>query len=143
MGLDQYAYKRDADEGEDGNITIAEWRKHNRLQGWMEDLWEDKGRPFEGNLDNLNDNFGSSFNCVPVELTLSDIEQLEAHITNKSLPDTQGFFFGDDSYSWDKDDEGNKLPEGDYFYKETDLEFIRDARQALEEGKKIFYSSWW
>ena len=45
MGLDQYAYKRDADEDEDGNITIAEWRKHNRLQGWMEDLWEDKGRP--------------------------------------------------------------------------------------------------
>ena len=103
MGLDQYAYKRDADEDEDGNITIAEWRKHNRLQGWMEDLWEDKGRPFEGNLDDLNDSFGSSFNCVPVELTLSDIEQLEAHISNKSLPDTQGFFFGNDSYSWDED----------------------------------------
>ncbi len=143
MGLDQFAYKRDADEGEDDNITIAEWRKHNRLHGWMEELWEDKGRPFEGDLDDLNDSFGGSFNCVPVELTLSDIEQLEAHITNKSLPDTQGFFFGDDSYSWDKDSEGNKLSEGDYYYKETDLEFIRDARQALEEGKKVFYNSWW
>jgi len=143
MGLDQFAYKRDADEDEDGNITIAEWRKHNRLHGWMEELWEDKGRPFEGNLDNLNDSFGSSFNCVPVELTLSDIEQLEAHITNKSLPDTQGFFFGDDSYSWDEDSEGNKLPEGGYFYKEADLEFIRDARQALQDGKKVFYDSWW
>ena len=143
MGLDQYAYKRDADEDEDGNITIAEWRKHNRLHGWMEELWEDKGRPFEGNLDDLNDSFGSSFNCVPVELTLSDIEQLEAHITNKSLPDTQGFFFGDDSYSWDEDDEGNKLSEGGYYYKETDLEFIKDAREALGEGKKVFYDSWW
>ena len=38
-----------------------------------------------------------------------------------------------------KDAEGNKLPEGDYYYKETDLEFIEDARQALEEGKKVFY----
>ena len=140
MGLDQFAYKRDADEDEDGNITIAEWRKHNRLQGWMEDLWEDKGRP---NFNSSQSQAMGDFNCQPVELTLSDIEQLEAHITNKSLPDTQGFFFGDDSYSWDEDSEGNKLPEGDYYYKETDLEFIRDARQALEEGKKVFYNSWW
>jgi hypothetical protein len=140
MGLDQYAYKRDADEGEDGNITIAEWRKHNRLHGWMEELWEDKGRP---NFTNSESQPMGDFNCQPVELTLSDIEQLEAHITNKSLPDTQGFFFGNDSYSWDEDAEGNKLPEGDYYYKETDLQFIEDARQALEDGKKVFYDSWW
>ena len=140
MGLDQYAYKRDADEDEDGNITIAEWRKHNRLHGWMEELWEDKGRP---NFTNSESQPMGDFNCQPVELTLSDIEQLEAHITNKSLPDTQGFFFGDDSYSWDKDDEGNKLPEGGYYYKETDLQFIEDARQALQDGKKVFYDSWW
>jgi len=140
MGLDQYAYKRDADEDEDGNITIAEWRKHNRLHGWMEELWEDKGRP---NFNKSQSQAMGDFNCQPVELTLSDIEQLEAHITNKSLPDTQGFFFGDDSYSWDEDDEGNKLPEGGYHYKETDLEFIRDARQALQDGKKVFYDSWW
>lgn len=140
MGLDQYAYKRDADEGEDGNITIAEWRKHNRLHGWMEELWEDKGRP---NFTNSESQPMGDFNCQPVELTLSDIEQLEAHISNKSLPDTQGFFFGNDSYSWDEDGEGNKLPEGDYYYKETDLQFIEDARQALEEGKKVFYDSWW
>jgi len=140
MGLDQYAYKRDADEDEDGNITIAEWRKHNRLHGWMEELWEDKGRP---NFTNSESQPMGDFNCQPVELTLSDIEQLEAHITNKSLPDTQGFFFGDDSYSWDKDGEGNKLSEGGYYYKETDLQFIEDARQALEDGKKVFYDSWW
>ena len=118
MGLDQYAYKRDAGEDEDGNITIAEWRKHNRLHGWMEELWEDKGRP---NFNESQSQAMGDFNCQPVELTLSDIEQLEAHITNKSLPDTQG----------------------GYFYKETDLEFIRDARQALQDGKKVFYDSWW
>lgn len=127
MGLDQYAYKRDADEDEDGNITIAEWRKHNRLQGWMEDLWKDKGRPYEGNLDDITD-----FNCIPVELTLSDIEELEGHITDKSLPETGGFFFGIDSYE-----------EYEEYYKETDLQFVEDAREALGEGKKIFYNSWW
>jgi hypothetical protein len=127
MGLDQYAYKRDADEGEDGNITIAEWRKHNRLQGWAEALWRGKGRPYKGNLDDITD-----FNCIPVELTLSDIEELEGHITNKSLPETGGFFFGIDSYE-----------EYEEYYKETDLQFVEDAREALGEGKKIFYNSWW
>ena len=33
MGLDQYAFS----ENKDGERTeIAYWRKHNRLQGWME-----------------------------------------------------------------------------------------------------------
>jgi hypothetical protein len=72
------------------------------------------------------------FNCEPVELTLSDIEQLEAHIENKSLPETGGFFFGSDSYE-----------EYEEYYKEDDLQFIEDALEALKEGKKIFYSSWW
>ena len=129
MGLDQYAYKRDADEDEDGNITIAEWRKHNRLQGWMEDLWEDKGRP---NFKKSESQAMGDFNCQPVELTVSDIEQFEAHVTNKSLPETQGFFFGSDSYE-----------EYEKHHKETDLQFIEDAREALGDGKKVFYDSWW
>ena len=46
MGLDQYAYarpprKRNGDDDE----QICEWRKHNRLQGWMQQLWEEKGYP--------------------------------------------------------------------------------------------------
>jgi len=126
MGLDQFAYKRDA----------------NRLHGWMEELWEDKGRPFEGNLDDLNDSFGSSFNCVPVELTLEDLDQLEKDINEKVLPETGGFFFGTDSFDWE-DNEGNPPKENDYYYKETDLEFIRDAREAIANGQKVYYSSWW
>jgi len=131
MGLDQYAYKRDADEDEDGNITIAEWRKHNRLQGWMEDLWEDKGRPNWEKEDEQEGSFGA-FNGVLVELTLSDIEQFEAHVTNKTLPETGGFFFGSDSYE-----------EYEEYHKETDLQFIKDARKALGDGKKVSYDSSW
>ena len=46
MGLDQWAYcrpprKRNSDEDE----HLEEWRKHNRLQGFMEQLWESKGCP--------------------------------------------------------------------------------------------------
>ena len=42
MGLDQNAYAQNKN-GEDEHL--ADWRKHNRLQGWMEDLWNEKGRP--------------------------------------------------------------------------------------------------
>ena len=129
MGLDQYAYAASEIKSEDRE-ELAYWRKHNRLQGWMEQLWEKKGRPHFNDIENpLGD-----FNCQPVELTLSDIEQLEAHVENKSLPETGGFFFGNDSY-------GDY--EGEYGYKETDLEFITLARESLQKGKKVFYDSWW
>ena len=136
MGLDMYAYAKD-ENGEDEHL--AEWRKHNRLHGWMEELWEDKGRP---NFEESTEDSMGSFNCIPVELTLTDLEQLEAVITNKDMPETSGFFFGNDSFFWE-DENGKPFKEGDYFYKETDLQFIEDARKAIEQGKKVYYNSWW
>ena len=143
MGLDMNAYavvqggERDGEEEH-----LAEWRKHNRLHGWMEELWNDKGKPYEGSLDDLENGFGSDFNCIPVELTLEDLEVLEADINEKVLPETGGFFFGGDSFEWE-DEDGNPPKEGDYYYKKTDLQFIEDARKAIKEGKKVYYNSWW
>ena len=133
MGLDQYAYRRLPEETSEENIELAYWRKHNRLQGWMEQLWEDKGRP------NAQE---GGFNCVELEVTLSDLEQLEAHVENKSLPETGGFFFGDDSFSWGND-EGKPFEDGDYYYKETDLNFIKEAREAIADGQEVYYNCWW
>ena len=133
MGLDQYAYAEDGDKQEE----IAYWRKHNRLQGWMEELWNEKGRP---NAPKETSPMGD-FNCIPVQISLSDLEQLEAHVVNKQLPETAGFFFGDDSFSWDEED--SPLEDGGYYYKKTDLEFIEKARQSIEQGKKVYYNSWW
>ena len=134
MGLDQYAYAREADEDSDANVEIAYWRKHNRLHGHMEALWQDKGNELG------QEAFGNDFNCVELELTESDIEQLEAFIEHKNLPETGGFFFGDDSYSYeDENDNAN----GGYFHKKADLQFIEDARKAFSEGKKVYYNSWW
>lgn len=137
MGLDQYAYASTEIKSEDRE-ELAYWRKHNRLHGWMEDLWEDKGRP---NYDNIQNPLGD-FNCQPIELTSSDIEQLEAHVTNKALPETGGFFFGDDSFLWESED-GQPFAKGDYHYKLTDLKFVQDARNAIQKGKKVYYDSWW
>ena len=55
MGLDQYAYASTEIKSEDRE-ELSYWRKHNRLQGWMEALWEDKGRP---HFDNLTNPLGS------------------------------------------------------------------------------------
>jgi hypothetical protein len=116
MGLDQYAERRDSN-GED--CEIATWRKHNALQGWMENLWTLKtGKP----ADELN--------CNEVELTTEDLENLKSVIEGGNLPVTQGFFFGADSSQ-------------DETRKEKDLQFVDDALKAIDEGDKVFYSCWW
>ena len=140
MGLDQYAYARRGtpeterqefeyldDQGikqtqtevsviYTDQVELAYWRKHPNLQGWMEDLYRSKGGEDE------------QFNCVDVELTLEDLEQLEQDIKDEALPETQGFFFGSDS---------------DNYYREGDLQFISDARRHIKQGYKIVYTSWW
>ena len=152
MGLDQIAYATPADkpltvDPEDSQhlwTPIAMWRKHNRLHGWMEKLWESKGRPnWDGEKSPLGD-----FNQIPLELTWTDLEQLEAHVLNKTLPQTEGFHFGADSFeerqTWASYTLARKPPtkEG-YYYKETDLVFIANARKALQEGQRVVYDSWW
>ena len=141
MGLDKYSYSRspDAEDCSENNEELTYWRKHNRLHGWMEQLWEDKGRP---NFTDADSQAMGDFNCVELELTESDLEQLEAHVNNKALPETGGFFFGDDSFSWDNDND-EPFAEGDYYHKKNDLEFINLAYKAIREGKKVYYNSWW
>ena len=135
MGLDQYAYARPPRKrNSDNDIQIGEWRKHNRLQGWMEDLWQSKGCP--------NANEDGDFNCAVLPLTSEDIDSLEEAILNFELPETDGFFFGSDSYFWtDENDEPHS--DNDYWYKESDLQFVKDARKALKKKHRIFYSCWY
>ena len=130
MGLDQLAYTMEVDDHgkpmDATEHTIAEWRKHPNLQGRMENLWEKKERP-DFDPETMGGSLGD-FNCTPVELTIKDIEDLEEDIKNKSLPPTQGFFFGSAS-----DDE----------YEEQDLEFCSHAKEEIQSGRKVYYSSWW
>ena len=123
MGLDQYATARRGeaktdDEGYtyyEDSMELAYWRKHPNLQGWMQDLYYEKGGEEE-------------FNCVDLELTLEDLDALEQSLDEEELPETVGFFFGSDS--------------SDY-YAEADREFIVQARAAIKQGYTVIYSSWW
>lgn len=122
MGLDQYANIRFTTpetpvdfKGNEEAIELHYWRKHANLQGWMERLYRDKGGQAE------------SFNCVPVVLTLEDLDRLERDTRAGELPHTTGFFFGESQ------------PE-DY---DSTLDFITKARKAIAAGHTVYYSSWW
>lgn len=103
------------EKNESTNSEIMYWRKHPNLHGWMEDLYFEKG----GKSD--------CFNCVPVELTLEDLERLEKDVIDGNLPHTSGFFFGESEDSINP----------------KDLEFIKLAKEAIAEGDQVFYDSWW
>ena len=136
MGLDMYAYtasragqQNDFYEGaewdpelkESVNPTvtrpreIAYWRKHPNLHGWMHRLWESRGNDGDFNGDEL-------------ELTAEDLDELERAVVHGQLPSTTGFFFGNDA---------------DEHYRESDLNFIKNARAELFCGLKVFYNSSW
>lgn len=125
MGLDMYAYsvaKNDSNEDfaiADGlhREEIAYWRKHHDLHGWMDLLYQRKGGDAE------------SFNCIPVRLTLDDLAQLESDLMNSALPETTGFFFG------------NNPPDEDSL--REDLVFIAKARAEIAMGREVYYDSWW
>jgi len=131
MGLDMYAYKVAKEHAlgdfeiarnEEGVGIIADndlhyWRKHHNLHGWMEKLYRSKGGTKE------------SFNCVPVRLTREDFDLLYEDVVNNRLPQTAGFFFG------------NNPPDLDSIAE--DIMFIKKARDAIDEGFEVYYDSWW
>ncbi len=123
MGLDQYAkvvkseYNHETLTETITKTEICYWRKHNALHGWMENLYESKGGEGE-------------FNCVNLNLTSEDLEELEEDVVDKDLPETKGFFFGEDTRECDH----QKL---------QTLKFLSKAKKALNQGNEVEYSAWY
>jgi hypothetical protein len=135
MGLDMYAYAavkpkqhnefwETAEPNELGEFVsvqvskpreIAYWRKHPNLHGWFQQEWESAGN-------------SGSFNGDELEITWDMLDRLESDVLEGNLPETRGFFFGDGS---------------DDYYRDQDLEFIRNARAELFSGLRVFYNSSW
>jgi hypothetical protein len=124
MGLDMYAYAVEdhpmatalsIPKGAEA-VEIQYWRKHHDLHGWMQKLYISKGGT-------------GQFNCTPVQLTEEDLNNLHCAIESSHLPQTRGFFFGNNPPDEDSNSE--------------DLAFIEKARTAIRNGKKVYYDSWW
>lgn len=81
MGLDQWAYARKNGE----NIELMYWRKHANLEGWMADVYYNRGGELE-------------FNCIELKLSREDILSLEEE--HNLLDKQTGFFWGE---SYDND----------------------------------------
>jgi len=127
MGLDMYAIALPADSVgdkvtdvewlDDNRIELFYWRKFNALHGWMENLYRIKGGA------------KASFNCTTLRLDAKDLDRLEMDTGNNKLVPINGFFFGEQTI----------YPED----LESVATFIAKAREALADGKAVFYDSWW
>lgn len=101
---------------------IAYWRKHSDLNGYMEELYREKG----GN---------NEFNCSPLYLEREDVEMIisdhEKHLdTNNdfSICESRGFFWGEsDDEDW--------------------ADSLKDFKRILEEtdwdNETVYYYCWW
>lgn len=128
MGLDMYAFSVNPKKCKNYSELSCEynegykpeelhyWRKHHDLHGWMENLYRSKGGEEE-------------FNCQKVMVTKEDLDELEKDIISCKLPQTTGFFFGDNPPNEDSIND--------------DLLFIAKARKAIDEGNVVYYDSWW
>jgi hypothetical protein len=63
-----------------------------------------------------------------LEIDWDMLERLESAVVNRDFPRTSGFFFGDGA---------------DDYYRNQDLEFVRQARAELFLGLRVFYNSSW
>jgi hypothetical protein len=123
MGLDMYAFSTKAKPTTEVDFStknfeqeeIHYWRKHPNLRGWMQNLYDAKGGT------------ESNFNGDCVVLDSEDLDNLEQDIKDGNLPDTSGFFFGQSGNDEDEDD----------------LLFVSKAREAIANGKTVYYTSWW
>ncbi len=73
----------------------------------------------------------ADFNCVSLLLDEATLDRLETAIKSNTLSSIDGFFFGPTNY--------NPFEE----YGEEDLAAIQKARDAIAEGKDVYYTSWW
>ena len=123
MGLDQYA---------DGLSKEFYWRKHARLQEFMSREHAKQYPKFksESDLGHLGFNGGDG----DVNITKELLDRLEEAIKNDYHK-----YFANDGFFW-----GQQFQEESAKgYKDQDMQFLKAARKALEDGRTIKYSCSW
>ena len=167
MGLDMMAGWAEPQPKPKGNVVPIkeeelqinaefDWRKHSRLHNLMQTIWfckkyegtpvpnkenetlyvpedqEDRAFLYRG----LTASIGTvlpEFNCVNVQLDVTDIKVIRNFVEKGELP------FCADGMFWGHQFQEDAMKQ----YKEQDMEFCDKALKWLEEGKEVYYSSWW
>ena len=121
MGLDAYLFATNEEISEvdfstpDDHEEVAYFRKHPDLHGWCEERYRERNGADD------------TFNCVNLRLTLDDLLDLQDATRHGKLPETRGFFFGES--------DGDK-------YEALEAALV-ECIDLTEQGKNIFYHSWW
>ena len=122
MGLDQYAYIKTLESGDEGDSPKFVCRKHPKLQSFMEALYVERTGLSACDL-----------NCEELKLEASDIDALEHAIKESALPQCEGGFFYGHQF---QDEQATE-------YRDYDLEFCAWARAEIGAGSTVIYSCWW
>lgn len=124
MGLDQYAFLRERNQMPDDAEELGEsfyWRKHARLQEFMESQWKSQGN--EGD-----------FNMQDLSLSEQQLLDLKHQIENSYFD-----CFSEGGYFWGHQFQEQSCQE----YKEQDLQFVKQALAHLETGGDVVYRCWY
>jgi hypothetical protein len=149
MGLDQYAgtmrekvYEYTTPQGDkkEEKYQMAgpfEWRKHARLQEFMNTLHMERNKlKSKWEQDKINDEeyVWNPISWNQIELLEDDIDKLEEAINN-------GYsrYFCDGGFFWGHEFQEEAAKD----YKEKDLEFVQFAREALADGETVIYECSW
>ena len=140
-----------------------DWRKHSRLHNLMQTIWFCKkyeGTPVPKDEKQVRNTIGDKlyipedqedraflyrgltasigtvlpeFNCVNVQLDITDLQIIRTFVMNDDLP------FCSDGMFWGHQFQEDAMRE----YKNQDLDFCAQAIEWIKEGKEVYYSSWW
>ena len=114
-----------------------EWRKHARLQEFMNKLYMEKNKvdnKWEEDRDADGQVWINPISWNSIELTEEDIDRLE-----KAIKNHYSGYFCDGGFFW-----GHEIQESQAeYYKEKDLEFIEFAKEALADGETVVYECSW
>ena len=141
MGLDAYLYAvQKLEETTDQNLSkqatkVKYWRNHWQLQLYFADIYTKRtGQPKD------------NFSCYNLQLSKEDCEQCIETIKLFQLPRYHQYY---DIYL--SEEEYQKLPDDRInFHRQTeknqykeDIDALTRSIELINEGKYIFYRSWW
>ena len=149
MGLSQYGgtirteqYKFTTQEGEEkvNEYQIAgpfEWRKHARLQEFMNTIYMERNNiknKWEEIAKDDGDTYWNPISWDTLELNEEDINRLEI-----AIHDGYREYFCEGGFLW-----GHEMQEEQRnYYKDKDLEFVEFAKEALADGETVVYECSW
>lgn len=95
---------------------ISYWRKQYSLQDFMEEIWINKKKNPK-NIKEFSESLvddNDTFNCVDLELNYDILDSIK-----------ENFHLFDEEYQ------------------EENMNFLQKAKECLDNGFEVYYTSWW